>query len=90
MAYARQSARRLLLRCRVHAECSLCPAMPAASIWHDATSWPVAALVLEQDTIPKPDGLGRLTRAPDGELSSNNIAWRSKVVEVRFIVFELR
>jgi hypothetical protein len=46
--------------------------MPAASIPRDAASWAVAALVLEQDTIPKPDGLGMRGEELRCEQISNN------------------
>jgi hypothetical protein len=52
--------------------------MPAASIWPDAASWPVTALVLKIDTIPKPDGLGTALGVSYIEYDSINLESRAK------------
>jgi len=62
--------------------------MLAASIWRDATSRPVAALVLEQDTIPKPDGLGVPSQTSCFEQKSIDFGSCSRQIENRSIEFE--
>jgi len=62
--------------------------MPAASIWHDATSWPVTALVLEEDTIPKPDGLEALLPTMGTEQQSIDLGRYSRKIKGCSITFE--
>jgi hypothetical protein len=49
----------------------------------------LAALVLAVDTIPKPDGLGMLTRSTDIGPISNDVGSRLRKIECCSIMFDL-
>ena len=52
-----------------------------ASIGENTQKNTLAALALKEDTIPKPDGLGRLMQTAYIERKSNNLGPRSKMFE---------